>query len=73
LAVVKETSIVNLSKLTESEDELRLFAPLGCGFQTGAGTVDNIAQASGKDIIVVAGLGGVGLVSIMASIHMNHE
>ncbi|KAH7246746.1 chaperonin 10-like protein [Fusarium tricinctum] len=67
LAVVKETSIVNVSKLTESEDELRLFAPLGCGFQTGAGTVDNIAQASGKDIIVVAGLGGVGLVSIMTA------
>lgn len=71
LAVVKETSIVNVSKLTKSEDELRLFAPLGCGFQTGAGTVDNVAQASEKDILVVTGLGGVGLVSIMVSIHIN--
>ncbi|KAJ3539509.1 hypothetical protein NM208_g5460 [Fusarium decemcellulare] len=68
MAVVKETSVVNVSSTIKSEEELRIFAPLGCGFQTGAGTVDKVAQASENDIVVVTGLGGVGLTSIMASI-----
>ncbi|KAM0541237.1 hypothetical protein ACHAPJ_013325 [Fusarium lateritium] len=67
LAIVKETSIVNVSNIIKSENELRIFAPLGCGFQTGAGTVDNVAKASENDILVVLGLGGVGLVSIMTA------
>ncbi|KAM0196147.1 hypothetical protein ACHAPI_006174 [Fusarium lateritium] len=32
LAVVKEMSIINVSKLVKSEDELKIFIPLGCGF-----------------------------------------
>lgn len=56
---------MNVSGLTTSEDELRLFAPLGCGFQTGMGTVDQLAAAGEKDTVVVIGLGGVGLTAIM--------
>ncbi|KAF4340430.1 zinc-containing protein [Fusarium beomiforme] len=67
LAVVKETSVVNVTNIIESEEELKLFAPLGCGFQTGAATVENVAEAKEKDRIAVLGLGGVGLVSIMTA------
>ncbi|KAH7176921.1 hypothetical protein EDB81DRAFT_707644, partial [Dactylonectria macrodidyma] len=67
LAVAKESSVVNVSHLIKDEEELKIFAPLGCGFQTGAGTVDNVAAATNKDTVVVLGLGGVGLVSIMAA------
>ncbi|KAM5368088.1 hypothetical protein ACJZ2D_009692 [Fusarium nematophilum] len=67
LAIVKETSVVNVSSLVESEEELKIFAPLGCGFQTGAGTVDRVASVGEKDTVVVAGLGGVGLASIMTA------
>ncbi|KAF4438948.1 hypothetical protein F53441_12682 [Fusarium austroafricanum] len=67
LAVVKETSIVNLRNIVHSEEELKVLAPLGCGFQTGAATVENVAQANEKDIVAVMGLGGVGLVSIMTA------
>ena len=30
-----ETSVVNVSGLLQNDEELNLFAPLGCGFQTG--------------------------------------
>lgn len=63
--IVKEVSAVNVSALTKSEEELRLFAPLGCGFQTGMGTVDKLAAAGEKDAVVIIGLGGVGLSAIM--------
>jgi Zn-dependent alcohol dehydrogenase len=35
LTLVAESSVVNVSRIINSEDELKLFAPLGCGFQTG--------------------------------------
>ena len=47
--------------LIRSEDELKLFAPLGCGMQTGAGALLNIAKAGPDDRVMVLGLGGVGL------------
>jgi Zn-dependent alcohol dehydrogenase len=67
LSIVKKTSLVNVSNIVKSEEELKLFAPLGCGIQTGAGTVDNLAGASPKDAVVILGLGGVGLAAIMVS------
>jgi Zn-dependent alcohol dehydrogenase len=66
-SVVKQNSVVNVTDLVKSKRELQVFAPLGCGLQTGAGTVVNVAKASGKDCIVVVGLGGVGLSAIMAA------
>ncbi|KAJ0423364.1 chaperonin 10-like protein [Aspergillus carlsbadensis] len=67
LAIAKESSVVNVSPHIQNEYELKLFAPMGCGFQTGLGAVDNVASAGESDTVVVLGLGGVGLVSIMAA------
>jgi Zn-dependent alcohol dehydrogenase len=67
LSIVKKSSLVNVSNIVKSEEELKLFAPLGCGIQTGAGTVDNLAGAGPKDTVVILGLGGVGLAAIMVS------
>ncbi len=33
LTRVQESSVVNVTALVESEDDLKLFAPLGCGLQ----------------------------------------
>jgi len=65
LAIVKGTSVVNVTNLVQGEEELKLFAPLGCGFQTGAGTVDKLCSASEQDVVLIFGLGGVGLSSVM--------
>lgn len=65
LAIVKESSVVNVSGSIQDEEELKIFAPMGCGFQTGMGTIDNVADAGENDTVVVLGLGGVGLLSIL--------
>jgi Zn-dependent alcohol dehydrogenase len=46
---------------------MRLFAPMGCGLQTGAATVSKLAKVGKDDTVVVMGLGGVGLSVIMAA------
>ena len=66
-SVVEEQSVVNAKDLVRSEDELRLFAPLGCGIQTGTGTVINVLQAGPENTRAVVGLGGVGLAAVMAA------
>jgi Zn-dependent alcohol dehydrogenase len=45
--------VVNVDKLVKDEEELKLFAPMGCGFQTGAGAVTEMVNAGKKDTIVV--------------------
>lgn len=65
--IVKQSSVVNVTTVIKNEDELKLFAPLGCGFQTGMGTVDHFAGTSKGDTVVILGLGGVGLAAIAAS------
>jgi Zn-dependent alcohol dehydrogenase len=67
LTPCKQTSVVNVAHLVKDEEELKMFAPLGCGFQTGSGAVMNIAQAGKKDMVVVMGLGGVGLAALMTA------
>ncbi|KAL1648926.1 hypothetical protein SLS61_006657 [Didymella pomorum] len=67
LALVKGTSIVNVEQLVKDEEELKLFAPMGCGYQTGAGAVTELANVGKKDVVVVFGLGGVGMSAIMAA------
>jgi Zn-dependent alcohol dehydrogenase len=67
LSIVRECSVVNASSLVSSKEELQLLSPLGCGVQTGAGTVINVAKAEEKDIVCVLGLGGVGLSAIMGA------
>src|SRR4051812_27361324 len=47
--------------------DLRLLAPYGCGFQTGAGTVLNVLRPGTDDSLVVYGVGAVGLAAIAAA------
>ncbi|KAK5167572.1 uncharacterized protein LTR77_007271 [Saxophila tyrrhenica] len=67
LSIVKQCSVVNAKDLVKNKQELQLFAPLGCGIQTGSGTVINAAQATSKDVVCIMGLGGVGLSAVMGA------
>lgn len=65
--IVSAKSVVNVSGLDLTRDDLKLLAPLGCGLQTGSGTVINVAQAGPEDAVAVIGMGGVGLAAVMAA------
>jgi aryl-alcohol dehydrogenase len=56
----------NAVKVPESAD-LNLVGPLGCGIQTGAGTVLNALRLPAGSSIVVSGAGAVGLSAVMAA------
>ena len=47
--------------------DLTLAAPLGCGFQTGAGAVMNVLRPQPDSRLAVFGAGGVGLAAVMAA------
>jgi aryl-alcohol dehydrogenase len=47
--------------------DLALAAPLGCGFQTGAGAVLNVLVPQPDSQLAVFGTGGVGLAAVMAA------
>lgn len=64
-SIVDQASVVNAKDLIRDEEELKLFAPLGCGFQTGMGAVDNVVKPDSRDVVVVVGLGSVGLAALM--------
>jgi Zn-dependent alcohol dehydrogenase len=68
-SIVNPASVVNLKGLVdpENKDEMKLLAPLGCGLQTGAGAVMNSGATRNTDIVIIAGLGGVGLGAIMGA------
>lgn len=53
--------------MVHSKEELALFCPLGCGIQTGAGTVVSLGKAGPEDSVVIMGLGGVGLAGVMVN------
>ncbi|MFV0524937.1 MAG: NAD(P)-dependent alcohol dehydrogenase [Acidimicrobiales bacterium] len=63
LTVANGRSVV---KVDPSHDLARL-GPLGCGFQTGAGTVFNTLAVESGSSFVVAGAGALGLSAIMAA------
>ena len=65
LSVVREDSVVPAKDLIKNDEELKLFSPLGCGLQTGAGSVLNVAKATRNDSVAILGLGGVGLSALM--------
>lgn len=46
---------------------LDVLCPLGCGIQTGAGTVANIFRPKPGQSLIVFGVGGVGMAAIMAA------
>ena len=47
--------------------DLSLLAPLGCGIQTGAGTVLNVLRPEPGSTLAVFGVGAVGLAAVMAA------
>ncbi|KAK0725107.1 chaperonin 10-like protein [Lasiosphaeris hirsuta] len=48
-------------------EEMRLFASLGCGFQTGTGAVFNVAKPPPNSSICIFGAGSVGLAACLAA------
>lgn len=66
-SIVKQCSVVNASGIVQDKKDLQMFAPLGCGIQTGSGTVVNVSGAGPNDAICIMGLGGVGLSAIMGA------
>lgn len=54
----------------EYPDKMDIYAPIGCGFHTGAGTVLNVLKPGKGDSIVVFDLGSVGLTPLMAAKYM---
>ena len=61
-------AIVNECNITKVDPtiDLRLIAPLGCGFLTGSGTVINGLKPEPGSTIAVFGTGSVGLAAMMA-------
>ncbi|KAK4175806.1 chaperonin 10-like protein [Triangularia setosa] len=66
IAVVHELSIVKLPQVMK-EEEMALYAPMGCGYQTGAGTIMNVLKPSKTDKVVIFGMGSVGFAALMAA------
>ncbi|MDR3590921.1 MAG: NAD(P)-dependent alcohol dehydrogenase [Negativicutes bacterium] len=62
-AVVNRNNIVKVDRRLD----LKLLGPLGCGVQTGAGTVLNHFRAEAGSSIAVFGAGAVGLSAVMAA------
>lgn len=62
-ALASESNVVKLS----SDADLSTVGPLGCGIQTGAGTVLNRLKPQAGTSLVVFGAGAVGLAAVMAA------
>lgn len=62
-AIAKATNTVKVP----DDVPIELLGPLGCGIQTGAGTVLNVLRAREGEGIAIFGLGGVGLAAVMAA------
>ncbi|KAK7190637.1 Aryl-alcohol dehydrogenase 2 [Paraphaeosphaeria sporulosa] len=67
MSVVNEMCVVKC----DHPDKMDIYAPIGCGFQTGAGTVLNVLKPGKDDSIVVFGLGSVGLTTLMAAKYLD--
>ncbi|MBP7002175.1 MAG: zinc-binding dehydrogenase [Amaricoccus sp.] len=62
-AVALESNVVRVP----ADTDLALFAPLGCGFQTGAGAILNTLRPRFGAGVMVFGVGNVGLAAIAAA------
>jgi aryl-alcohol dehydrogenase len=62
-ALADERSVVKVG----ADADLSVLAPLGCGVQTGFGTVWNVLRPGAGDTLVVFGAGAVGLSAVMAA------
>jgi aryl-alcohol dehydrogenase len=63
-ALAYESNVVVIDPAVDVE----VAAPLGCGVQTGAGTVLNVLRPGGDASLVVCGAGAVGLSAVMAAV-----
>lgn len=63
-SVTNERSLVKVRE----DAPLELLGPLGCGIQTGAGSVMNVLKPRRGDSMLVFGAGGVGLAAVMAAV-----
>lgn len=63
VSIVSENCVIKI----DPQDPMAIYAPLGCGFQTGAGTILNVLKPDPRDTVVVFGLGSVGLTALMAT------
>ncbi|KAJ4138718.1 hypothetical protein NW768_002578 [Fusarium equiseti] len=61
--IVHRTSLVKVPQ----ETPLELFAPLGCGIQTGVGAIFNTLDVKPGSSVAVYGVGSVGLAAVMAA------
>ncbi|KAF1362447.1 GroES-like protein [Lizonia empirigonia] len=64
---VKVSCAANVTKLVRDADQLRAYAPLGCGIMTGAGAITHMGKCGPEDVVAVVGLGGVGLAGVCAA------
>ena len=62
-AVALASSVVVVDKTLD----LTLYAPYGCGFMAGSGSVLNVLQPGPEDSVVVYGVGAVGLAAVAAA------
>jgi aryl-alcohol dehydrogenase len=62
-AIALETNAVKVDK----DLPIEMFGPLGCGLQTGSGTVLNVLKPEPGESIAIFGMGGVGLSGVMAA------
>lgn len=62
-AIAYERNVVKL----DDDIPFDVAAPMGCGFQTGAGSVLNMFHCGPEDRLVIAGGGAVGLSAVMAA------
>jgi Zn-dependent alcohol dehydrogenase len=67
--IVRRSSIVKVKELLHYDDELQIFAPLGCGLQTGMGAILNVARAGPDDVVMILGLGAVGMGALMVCVN----
>lgn len=72
-SAVNEHSVVRCpppdeAEEAEEESALAIYAPMGCGYQTGAGTILNIMRPRPDQTVAVFGAGSVGFAAIMAAV-----
>jgi aryl-alcohol dehydrogenase len=63
-AIATEANVVVVDDDTA---DLKILAPLGCGFQTGAGAILNTLKPPVGSSLVIMGAGNVGLAAVMAA------
>lgn len=63
MTIVDQYCVVKVAESTP----LELFAPLGCGVQTGFGTIVNVLNVQQGHTVAIFGVGAVGLSAVMAA------